>query len=338
MHFVCFVVNVLFHSSLIRWNLDGGDPVSSIRIGSRGSTLALAQARWVQKRIESSRPDLSVELSIIKTSGDRLVDASLRAIGGKGLFTKEIEDALLRGEIDIAVHSMKDLPMELPPGLVIAAVPEREDPRDVLVSRGGNLKTLSAGATIGTGSLRREAQLRHYRHDLAVVPIRGNVDTRLKKLDEGEVDALVMAAAGLRRIGQEGRIAEFIAADICVSAVAQGALAVEARSDAPVRETLSFLHDAKAGVEVSAERAFLRRLGGGCQVPVGARATLKENMLHIVGIVAEPDGSSLCRGEKSAAAADAVELGRALAEQLLSQGADRMLRHFDTHGNQYGAA
>jgi hydroxymethylbilane synthase len=313
--------------------------MSSIRIGSRGSTLALAQARWVQKQIENNRPDLRVELAIIKTSGDRFVDASLRAIGGKGLFTKEIEDALLRGEIDIAVHSMKDLPTELPPGLVIAAIPEREDPRDVLVSRRGNsLKTLSAGTKIGTGSLRREAQLRHYRRDLHVVPIRGNVDTRLKKLDEGEVDALIMAAAGLNRIGQAGRIAEFIAADICVSAVAQGALAVEARVDASVRETLSFLHDAKADTEVSSERAFLRRLGGGCQVPVGARATLKENKLHILGIVAEPDGSSLCRGEKSGAPGDAVGLGRELAEQLLNQGADIMLRNLDPRGNQYGAA
>jgi hydroxymethylbilane synthase len=313
--------------------------MSSIRIGSRGSTLALAQARWVQKQIENNRPDLRVELAIIKTSGDRFVDASLRAIGGKGLFTKEIEDALLRGEIDIAVHSMKDLPTELPPGLVMAAIPEREDPRDVLVSRRGNsLKTLPAGTKIGTGSLRREAQLRHYRRDLYVVPIRGNVDTRLKKLDEGEVDALVMAAAGLNRIGQAGRIAEFIAADICVSAVAQGALAVEARVDASVRETLSFLHDAKADTEVSAERAFLSRLGGGCQVPVGARATLKENKLHILGIVAEPDGSSLCRGEKSGALGDAGGLGRELAEQLLNQGADIMLRNLDPRGNQYGAA
>ena len=313
--------------------------MSSIRIGSRGSTLALAQATWVGKQIENRRPDLSVELVIIKTSGDRFVDASLRAIGGKGLFTKEIEDALLREEIDIAVHSMKDLPTELPAGLIIAAIPEREDPRDVLVShRGNSLKALPAGTKIGTGSLRRGAQLRHYRRDLSVVPIRGNVDTRLKKLDVGEVDALVMAAAGLRRIGQAGCIAEFISADICVSAVAQGALAVEARADSLVRKTLSFLHDAKTDAEVSSERAFLGRLGGGCQVPVGARATLQGNNLHILGIVAEPDGSSLCRGEKSGVAADAAGLGRELAEQLLNQGADRILRNTDSHGSQYGAA
>jgi hydroxymethylbilane synthase len=313
--------------------------VSSIRIGSRGSTLALAQARWVQKQIENGRPDLTVELVIIKTSGDRLVDAPLRAIGGKGLFTKEIEDALLRREIDIAVHSMKDLPTELPAGLTIAAVPEREDARDVLVScRGNSLKELPAGTRIGTGSLRREAQLLAYRRDLFVVPIRGNVDTRLKKLDKGEVDALVLAAAGLKRISQGDRIGEFIPAEICVSAVAQGALALEARADSLMGETLSFLHDIKADAEVSAERAFLRRLGGGCQVPVGARATVEGNRLDILGIVAEPDGSALCRGEKSGSPAAAAALGQELAEQLLREGADKMLRNVNPHSNQYGEA
>src|ERR1700751_5990405 len=186
---------------------------------------------------------------------------------------------------------------------------------------------MTAGQKSATGSLRREAQLRHYRRDLHVVPIRGNVDTRLKKLDEGEVDALVMAAAGLNRIGQAVRIAEFISADICVSAVAQGALAVEARADASMRETLSFLNDATANTEVSAERAFLRRLGGGCQVPVGARATHEGTQVKIHGIVAEPDGSSLFRGEKMGTAMDAEKLGRELAEQLLGKGADTVLRN-----------
>ena len=313
--------------------------MSSIRIGSRGSTLALAQAAWVQKQLAGRQPDLNVELVVIKTSGDRFVDASLRAIGGKGLFTKEIEDALLQGEIDIAIHSMKDLPTEIAAGLCIAAIPEREDPRDVLVSRGAStLKTLPAGAKIGTGSLRREAQLRHYRRDLAVVPIRGNVDTRLRKLDEGEVDALVMAAAGLKRIGQAARIAEFISSDICVSAVAQGALAVEARADGSVGETLSFLNDATASTEVLAERAFLRRLGGGCQVPVGARATLVETHLQIHGVVAKPDGRSLFRGEKTGMATDVEKLGRELAEELLNAGADTVLRDLHNGGIQHGAA
>jgi hydroxymethylbilane synthase len=208
-----------------------------------------------------------------------------------------------------------------------------------LVSRRANtLKKLPAETRIGTGSLRREAQLRHYRPDLGVVPIRGNVDTRLKKLDEGEVDALVMAAAGLNRIGQAARIAEFIPADICVSAVAQGALALEARADASMRETLSFLNDATANAEVSAERAFLRRLGGGCQVPVGARATLEGAQLQIHGIVAKPDGSYLFRGEKTATATDPEKLGRELAEQLLSEGADTVLRNLHSGGTQYGAA
>ena len=313
--------------------------MSSIRIGSRGSTLALAQAAWVQKQLAGRQPDLNVELVVIKTSGDRFVDASLRAIGGKGLFTKEIEDALLQGEIDIAIHSMKDLPTEIAAGLCIAAIPEREDPRDVLVSRDAStLKTLPAGAKIGTGSLRREAQLRHYRRDLAVVPIRGNVDTRLRKLDEGEVDALVMAAAGLKRIGQAARIAEFISSDICVSAVAQGALAVEARADGSMGETLSFLNDATARTEVLAERAFLRRLGGGCQVPVGARATLVETQLQIHGVVAKPDGRSLFRGEKTGMATDVEKLGRELAEELLNAGADTVLRDLHNGGIQHGAA
>jgi len=208
-----------------------------------------------------------------------------------------------------------------------------------LVSRGAStLKTLPAGAKIGTGSLRREAQLRHYRRDLAVVPIRGNVDTRLRKLDEGEVDALVMAAAGLKRIGQAARIAEFISSDICVSAVAQGALAVEARADGSVGETLSFLNDATASTEVLAERAFLRRLGGGCQVPVGARATLVETHLQIHGVVAKPDGRSLFRGEKTGMATDVEKLGRELAEELLNAGADTVLRDLHNGGIQHGAA
>ena len=316
-----------------------GSSASSIRIGSRGSALALAQATWVQKQIAVRRPDLDVELVVIKTSGDRFLDASLRAIGGKGVFTREIEDALLEGKIDIAIHSMKDLPTEIAAGLVIAAIPEREDPRDVLVSRGANiLKTLPAGTKIGTGSLRREAQLRHYRRDLAVAPIRGNVDTRLRKLDAGEVDALVMAAAGLKRIGQAARIAEFLSSDICVSAVAQGALAVEARADASMRETLAFLNDAVARTEVSAERAFLCRLGGGCQVPVGAQATLDGTQLQIHGIVAKPDGSSLFRGEKTGKATDAERLGEELAEELLRAGADTVLRNLNGGGTQHGAA
>ena len=300
--------------------------MTTIRIGTRGSSLALAQANWVKRQIQNQYPEASVELVVIKTSGDRFVDAAIQAMGGKGVFTKEIEEALLRREIDVAVHSMKDLPTDLGPGLVIAAVPHREDPRDVLVSRSSaGLSELQSGATVGTGSLRRQAQLRHYRSDLSLVPIRGNVDTRLKKLDAGEVDALVMAAAGLKRLGREDRITEYITAEICVSAVAQGALALEAREDEAQRGRLSFLHHDVTFAEVTAERSFLKRLGGGCHVPVGARAYAEGDNLRMKGVVARPDGSALCGGTTSGSIADAALLGKQLAEQLLRDGADKIL-------------
>lgn len=297
-----------------------------VRIGTRGSALALAQTAWVQAKLQARYPEATIESVIIKTSGDRFVDTALQAMGGKGVFTKEIEDALLANEIDLAVHSMKDLPTELGAGLTVAAVPAREDPRDVLASSGlKKLSELASGATIGTGSLRRRAQILHHRPNLSVVPIRGNIDTRLKKLDAGEVDALIMAAAGLKRIGREDRIAEFVPQEICVSAVAQGALALESREDDSLREQLSFLHHELTFSEVSAERAFLRRLGGGCYVPVGARATVAGNELKIVGVVANPDGSSLCRGEIAGRVDAASELGRELADHLLHKGADKIL-------------
>lgn len=297
-----------------------------VRIGTRGSTLALAQTAWVKTELQARYPEATIESVIIKTSGDRFADKALQAMGGKGVFTKEIEDALLANEIDLAVHSMKDLPTELGDGLTVAAVPPREDPRDVLASRGAKkLSELSSGATIGTGSLRRRAQILHHRPDLFVVPIRGNIDTRLKKLDAGEVDALIMAAAGLKRIGREDRISEFVPQEICVSAVAQGALALESRENDSLREQLSFLHHEVTFSEVSAERAFLRRLGGGCYVPVGARATVAGNELKIVGVVANPDGSSLYRGEIAGRVEAAAELGRELADRLLRQGADKIL-------------
>jgi hydroxymethylbilane synthase len=303
-----------------------GPFVKSLRIGTRGSVLALAQANWVKGKIEGQWPDAAVTLEIVKTGGDRFVEASLQAIGGKGVFTKEIEEALLRGEIDLAVHSMKDLPTELTPGLAIIAVPEREDPRDVLVSRGDvRLSDLPAGARIGTGSLRRRAQLLHYRGDFSVAPIRGNVDTRLKKLDAGEADALVVAAAGLKRIGRDDRITEFLSEQVFVSAVAQGALAVEARDDNLLREELEFLHDIPTDLEVQAERGLLKRLAGGCHVPVGARAKVYGELIEIIGIVADPGGHELCRAELAGLAVKAEELGKELADRLLSQGAQKIL-------------
>jgi hydroxymethylbilane synthase len=297
-----------------------------IRIGARGSALALAQAGWVKGKLEERYPGLQITTAVIKTSGDRFLDTPIQAIGGKGIFVKEIEEALLRDEIDLAVHSMKDLPTETPAGLVFAAIPEREDPRDALVSRERRaLKDMPSGTRIGTGSLRRRAQLLYHRPDLVVEPIRGNIDTRLKKLERGEVEALVMAGAGLKRIGCESRISEYLSPQICVSAVAQGALALEAREGDPVIEQVSFLHYPPTATQILAERAFLKRLGGGCQVPVGARAWTDDDQLRLLGVVCEHNGCRLYKGEIAGSIADAERLGRELAERLLKDGADKVL-------------
>lgn len=299
--------------------------MTPLRIGTRGSALALAQASWVKEQIERAHPVRPVELQIIKTRGDSFLDTTIANIGGKGVFTKEIEDALLNGEIDLAVHSLKDLPTRLPENLIIAAVPSREDARDVLVARGNQtLAALPPASKIGTGSVRRRAQLLHFRSDLVTVSIRGNIDTRLKKLDAGEVDALVLAAAGLKRIGVEDRITEYLPDEVCVSAVGQGALGIETRNDG-ASEWLKFLHDPAAFAEATAERALLDRLGGGCHVPIGARARAEGDALRMVGMVASLDGRSLCRGEISGQAAEAEKLGKRLAEQLLARGADKLL-------------
>ncbi|MGE5216073.1 MAG: hydroxymethylbilane synthase [Chloroflexota bacterium] len=300
--------------------------MTHLRIGTRGSRLALAQANWVKACLAAREPNLAAEIRVIKTSGDRFVEMPIQNIGGKGVFTKEIEEALLQNEIDVAVHSMKDLPTQLPAGLAIVAVPKREDSRDALVTRSKiALGALPQGAILGTGSLRRRAQLLNFRSDLSVQPIRGNIDTRLRKLDEGQVDGLVMAAAGLKRIGCGERIGDLLTDDICVSAVAQGALAIESRDDADIRRQLAFLHDDIAYAEISAERAFLDRLGGGCHVPIGARARVSNGNLAMIGVVASPDGRRLCRGAIDGAAVAAIELGRQLAERLLNQGAERLL-------------
>ena len=301
----------------------------ALSLGTRGSALALAQAAWVKRRIEAHDAAFSVEIRIIKTSGDRVLDAPIQTIGGKGVFTKEIEEALLRSEIDFAVHSLKDLPTRLADGLALAAVPQREDARDVLVARGAtNLAGLATGARIGTGSLRRRAQLLHHRSDLAVLAVRGNIDTRLKKLDAGEFDALVMAAAGLRRIGRAERIDEFLSDAVCVSAAGQGALAIETRADGAARDRLAFLNDAASAAEVAAERAMLDKLGGDCRVPIGARARCAGGNLSMVGVVASPDGRQICRDEIFGTTATASELGTKLAEKLLAKGAGQWLAAF----------
>jgi len=300
--------------------------VTPLRIGTRGSTLALAQSSWVKQQIEQHRPELQAELRIIKTSGDSFIDTAIPNIGGKGVFTKEIEDALLREEIDVAVHSLKDLPTALSKGLMIAAVPRREDARDVSVARQKHrLSALPSGSKVGTGSLRRRAQLLHFRPDLMPTPIRGNIDTRLRKLDDGEVDALILAAAGLKRIGRDDRIGEFLADDVCVSAAAQGALGLQSRDDRSISALVGFLHDDVTFAEVTAERALLERLGGGCHVPIGARARVEGTELKMIGVVASLDGSSICRGEIAGPAANAAELGKRLAERLLEKGADKFL-------------
>jgi hydroxymethylbilane synthase len=299
-------------------------PMTTLKIGSRGSVLALAQAEWVRRKLQEK--GLNVEIIVIKTSGDRFVDRTIQSLGGKGIFTKEIEDALLRREIDLAVHSMKDLPTELPKGLAIAAVPVREDPRDVLVSRKNiPLDALPKGAQLATGSLRRKSQILNYRPDLVVVPIRGNVDTRLKKLFEQGPDAIVLAAAGLKRLDREDRITEYLPPDICLSAVAQGALAIETRDDEPSRQAVAFLHHDPSFIEVTAERAFLRKLGGGCHLPVAARACIDGELLSLTGMVAEPDGRRLCRGRIAGPKGQAAALGIELAERLVSDGAGEML-------------
>ena len=303
--------------------------MTTLKIGSRGSALALAQAGWVKRKIEQT--GVNIDVIVIKTSGDRFVDHTIQSLGGKGIFTKEIEDALLSGEIDLAVHSMKDLPAELPDGLAIAAVPEREDPRDVLVSRNNiRLNDLPKGARLATGSLRRKAQISNYRSDLSVVPIRGNVDTRLEKLMTERLDAVVLAAAGLKRLGRQDRITEYLSLDICLSAVAQGALAIETRADEPSRKAVAFMHHNPSFLEVTAERAFLRKLGGGCHVPVAARALINGELVNLTGMVADTGGERICRGSISGPTTQAAALGTALAERLLREGAGEMLAGLTT--------
>jgi hydroxymethylbilane synthase len=297
-----------------------------IRIGTRGSLLALAQTEWVRKKIEAQYANVKVESIVIKTTGDRFLTDAVKNLGGKGVFVKEIEEGLLRKAIDVAVHSLKDIPTEIAPGLTLAAIPEREDPRDAFVSPdGAPLTALRSGARIGTGSLRRRAQILHYRRDLKIVAMRGNIDTRLKKLDHGEVDGLIVAVAGLKRIGKADRISEFLAPEICLGAVAQGALCLEARASDPVLEMISFLHDVGTAAEVTAERAFLRRLEGGCHLPVGARAYSSGVGLRLLGVVAAADGSRLIRGEASGPAQEGETLGVHLAEDLLRQGGSEIL-------------
>jgi hydroxymethylbilane synthase len=293
----------------------------SLAIGSRGSQLALWQANWVKRELEALGETCRIE--IIKTTGDRITDVPLAKVGTKGLFTKEIEEALLDGRIDLAVHSLKDLPTELPAGLIISAIPAREDPRDALV--GATLAQLPPGARVGTSSLRRVAQLRAVRPDLAIESVRGNVDTRLRKLGEGQYDALVMAAAGLRRLGWEARISECLPVDVMCPAVGQGALAIETREAGDAAGSCGRLDDTATRLSVEAERAVLATLGGGCQVPIGAYGSIAGDRLDLVAIVASPDGTRLIRKNAAGPAAERVRIGEELGRQLLEAGAREIL-------------
>lgn len=296
-----------------------------LTIGSRGSQLALWQAHWVQGRLEKLGIESRIE--IIKTTGDKITDVALARVGSqtgtKGLFTKEIEEALLAGHIDLAVHSLKDMPTDLPAELTLAAIPEREDPRDALVGRA--LESLGPGARVGTGSLRRAAQLRARRPDLQIEDIRGNVDTRLRKLDEGRYDAIVLASAGLRRLGWENRITELFDPTVLCPAVGQGALAVETRNDGPGLQAATRLEHAESRTRVTAERAALAALGGGCQAPMGAHAYLDGDTLIILGVIVSPDGTQIVRRRHHGPASDPEGVGSSLAQQLLDAGGKEIL-------------
>ena len=298
-----------------------------IRIGTRASQLALAQTQWVIDRISAHYPDITVDLVKIKTKGDKIIDRPLSHIGGKGLFVKEIEEALQRKEIDVAVHSLKDVPAELPDDLHIGVIPERENPYDVLISRDNiALKDLPEGSFIGTSSLRRAAQLLHCRADLTITPLRGNLDTRLRKLDTADIHAIVVAAAGLNRLSFRDKITQYFSPDIMLPAIGQGALGLELRrDDEKTRGILAFLDHYPTRATVEAERSFLVELGGGCELPVAALAQFDDESIHLDALVANLDGSRIFRDAIEGPADKAGELGTTLASTLLDAGAQQIL-------------
>lgn len=306
-----------------------------LRIGTRGSVLARWQAEWVKSRLAVTHPDVEISLTVIKTTGDKILDVPLARVGGKGLFVKEIEEALLSGTVDLAVHSMKDVPTLLPDKLHLAAITRREDPSDALISRDRiPLARLPKGATIGTSSLRRQAQLLAFRPDLRIVGLRGNLDTRLKKLRNGELDGIVLAAAGLRRLGWTDEITELIPPDVCLPAIGQGALGIECRrDDDAINDAVQPLDDADTRACVSAERALLERLDGGCQVPIAAHATLTGDRLALQGLIAGVRGERIIRDELTGPRGEGRAIGRTLAEGLLERGGAALLReHYAEKG------
>lgn len=304
-------------------------------IGARGSPLALWQANWVRGALETARPELRIEIRKIVTSGDMFVQGPLALAGGKGLFVKEIEMALQRGEIDLAVHSMKDVPAEFPPGLGIGAIPPRQDPRDVFLSRRRiPITEMPAGSRIGTSSLRRQCQLLHHFPGFRIVALRGNVDTRIRKLREGqELDGIVMAAAGLKRLGLEAEIDQFLEADFLLPAIGQGALGIEVRlKDTRIQQLVAGLNDPDTARQVQAERAFLKTMQGGCQVPVAAFASLQGGELILHGLVASLDGRRVVRDRVHGDPGQAVALGVRLGEKLLAAGGREILQEIFAPG------
>jgi len=297
--------------------------MARLRIGSRGSQLALWQANHISALLRERGHE--VELEIIKTTGDKITDVALAKVGTKGMFTKEIEEALAEGRVDLAVHSLKDLPTELSPGFEIAAITKRENPCDVFCSsKYSSIEALPHGARVGTSSLRRQAQLKAVRPDLEIYPLRGNVDTRLRKLEAGEYDAIILAAAGLNRLGKTELVKQIIPASLMCPAAGQGALGIEIRAgDSVTRQHLAFLDDASARATTTCERALLNKLGGGCQVPIGASAEVRHGKLHLDAIVAHPDGTILLR--ESREGDDPEKLGTDVGETLLARGGDAIL-------------
>ena len=298
-----------------------------IKIGTRGSKLALAQTHFVVENLKKKSPEMDPEICVIKTSGDIMQDVSLTQIGGQGAFVKEIEEALLSGNIDLAVHSMKDVPGEIPAGLTFAAILPREDVRDVLVSRGKiKFEFLPKGAKIGTGSLRRGAQLKSVMPDLDIVPLRGNIDTRLKKIETENLTGVILAAAGMKRLGYVQTITQFLPIELMLPAVGQGALGVQVREgDTKLSGLFAKLNCPQTMTEVSAERSYLRALGGGCRLPIAAYGFMEGKRLALEGLVAAPNGSSVVRDKVWGAPAEAEEMGRRLADMIMEKGGKRLL-------------
>ena len=301
--------------------------IKTIRIGTRASRLAVTQAEWVRSQILAIHPHLRAELVRIKTTGDKITDVALAQVGGKGLFVKEIEAALLAGGIDLAVHSMKDMPAEILPGLCIGAIPERENSLDVLISRNDRpLKDLPGGARLGTSSLRRSAQVRHARPDIIIHPLRGNLDTRIQKLKTEGLDAIIVAAAGVKRLGLEAHITQYLPETIMLPAIGQGALGIEIREDdASIQDIVSSLDHRQTRLAVEAERAFLQQLMGGCQVPIAARAKIIDNRIELTGLVAEVDGTVLLRDTAAGPVHQHRKIGVELADRLLERGGRKIL-------------